>query len=969
MILDYNFSSRQKRLDISYIEDNGQKQVLSFNVSRFKTYYYTPSGKYDNWDGAKCNVRWTEKPSNFDLFEYMAELDPKYKALLAKKTFPKLYTFDIETRLQKEGPRPDLADEPITTISICSSDLNTIVLGTQPISEVDHQWIKDQYAEYLANTKFFHQLGMKPGYVKYICFKTEEEMLKYFLQNIVAKVPILAGWNCKQFDWQYIQNRVKNYYPDVPIRSSSCKFSTRLERCTTKYGVEYDLNTPYHTLIVDMQQVIEDNDKVVLPIKESMSLDWIAHESMGINKIDYTGDLDDLYFKDYRRYVFYNSIDSLLVQLINYKFKTLNSFYLFSNYTNERIGKCFSKIAMTEALVFKDFYAHNIKIVGSENTHSERGKLSGAYVKIPITGIHSFVACNDFASLYPSTIRTCNLSFENYICNYRDEAKLDEFRKQPDKYIVIGSTVYKNVGSVTHPKKAHSIGTFLLEDKLEPFRKDPNYFVSVEGSVYKNDKDYAFRRIQGEMKAHRDLNKYLGKRLDAKVMKAIEEIQKGREFEEAVWDEQMLASVKDMGYNMSCNNDLLKLSKEELDEFKTKLSSTITYCSMVEQATKILMNSMYGGSSKVEFFFFNIDLANDITAESRNLTHLMEGHIPAYFRDHWLEMTNLHKQLGIEIDPVAAKQALEDSPVVDPNVDPDAFRGHSYVYPAYGDTDSIYLSYTFLLHTIKNFNKLTQEQKRDIIVQINALFLNQHNREFIKDYYDERHAQSVHDFELETVSLSGCWLDVKKRYAQLLMWKDGKCFDIDDLPLKIKGLEMIKSTVPAIARKQLKHLTRFLLENAEDKYLIQKLNIEMMKCRDEFLNASVEDCCCNMNVNAYGKYIVSDNDPSGLKVAPKCPPNVVALGYYNWFRNVKGCPGEPIRGGKLKWYWSLVPGSKDYKPFAFQSMLYPKWADEYAPISKMKMFEICVIDPFNRMITSNGMPPLSANGYIQTSLF
>ena len=75
-------------------------------------------------------------------------------------------------------------------------------------------------------------------------------------------------------------------------------------------------------------EIIEQEDKKVLPMKESMKLDYIASASMGIHKIEYTRTLDDLYRNDYGRYVFYNSIDSVLVQLINYRFKTLDHIWL-----------------------------------------------------------------------------------------------------------------------------------------------------------------------------------------------------------------------------------------------------------------------------------------------------------------------------------------------------------------------------------------------------------------------------------------------------------------------------------------------------------------------------------------------------------------------------------------------------------------------------------------------------------------
>ena len=77
--------------------------------------------------------------------------------------------------------------------------------------------------------------------------------------------------------------------------------------------------------------------------------------------------------------------------------------------------------------------------------------------------------------------------------------------------------------------------------------------------------------------------------------------------------------------------------------------SSITYLYSYEQACKYLMNSGYGGSSHVAFYWFLIELANDITSEAKNLIHLMEDHIPSLFQNNWLNATALHNKLGIKI--------------------------------------------------------------------------------------------------------------------------------------------------------------------------------------------------------------------------------------------------------------------------------------------------------------------------------
>lgn len=373
MILDYAFNHTKRTLSVSYITETGGKKIQDFNVNKFKSYVSTPSGKYTNWDGSRCDVRWVDKPTTFDIKTYFEEMPKRIKELLRGKTTPKLYTFDIETEISDEFPEPSEAKFPITTISIASPDCNVIVLGTKDLEEGGVSNLQDRFETYLNDSKFFKGLNMKMPYIKYVKFERERDMLEYFLKQIVAKVPVLAGWNSIMFDWQYIQNRIRGYYPDLSLRCSSMNWMMTSKKYKDMRGDEVRLNMPNHTLILDMMDVVGNFDMVVMPIKESLSLDYIASESIGMNKIKYDGDLQKLFETDYSTYVFYNAIDSILVQLIDKRFKTLQNIYTQALYCKEKIGSCFSKIALTEALFFNYFYDRGIKVIPTRRDDVERG--------------------------------------------------------------------------------------------------------------------------------------------------------------------------------------------------------------------------------------------------------------------------------------------------------------------------------------------------------------------------------------------------------------------------------------------------------------------------------------------------------------------------------------------------------------------------------------------------------------------
>lgn len=288
----------------------------------------------------------------------------------------------------------------------------------------------------------------------------------------------------------------------------------------------------------------------------------------------------------------------------------------------------------------------------------------------------------------------------------------------------------------------------------------------------------------------------------------------------------------------------------------------------------------------------------------------------------------------------------------------------------YGDTDSLYMCYEGLLDTIEGVEKMSIREKTELIVKINTEFLNQHNKEYMEAYFKERHCRDmVHEFELETVAMSGVWLNVKKRYAQILAWKDGKFFDEDDMPVKVKGLEVVKSSYPSLARSILKKLLRTLI-SSEDKNIIHMLNRQMQQSLQQWNSADIESICPTSSVNKYMQYIIDDTNKYGPTVKKGCPFAVRGLGMYNCLRQAYNLPGDPIYGGKLR-YYIIKRNSKSGVDqfFCFQGSAYPEWAPQYAPIDRSAMFQRCVLDPFNRILSAIGLPELSLSGYIQASLF
>lgn len=610
MILDYNFDRKAGRFYISYITPTGSKKVVQYPISKFPSFRPSPNGTYTNWNGEKCSKVFTSSPCSFDYLRFLRSIEGDMQKNLSGRYNPRLYTWDIETQfVADEFPDPNRAKFPVTVISMASDQIDVVECGTRELSPEDQEWVTQQIRDYLQQSKFYRSLHLPESKFQYIYFQSEEEMLRSFLQDLACKAPVLAGWNSDGFDNLYIQTRISNEYPSLRMQMASPTSSCSSRRMRDMRGNSYTLWKPDHTLMVDMMDVVENYD-LSMGVKESMSLDYIAKKTVGIGKIEYDGDLEQLRQRDYRRYVFYSCIDSILVQLISQKLRTLNNMYAQALYCGTRIGDVFSKIKATEALMFNYWFKSGIQVCPVNTFDRERGELIGAYVRTPTPGKHEWVCCNDFASLYPSTIRTCNISFENYI-GCLDDGDFDE-------------------------------------EFLEKCKKDPKYFVTINNCIYKNDKIYAFPAVQGELYNNRNEAKYLSKQLDASIGSDLEHLRNGRKAKSTGdYPEKVRERLHEMGYNISSSKDLSGL---DLDKLSYNLALEIDHLSSFEQGQKLLGNSGYGASSHPAFAFFNIRVANSITLSGQELIHFMEKSIPEFFEKHWYDLKELHEKLGVKVE-------------------------------------------------------------------------------------------------------------------------------------------------------------------------------------------------------------------------------------------------------------------------------------------------------------------------------
>jgi DNA polymerase elongation subunit (family B) len=315
---------------------------------------------------------------------------------------PKMYFVDIETEITDGFPDAETALNRVLSIAIANDQGKLFVLGLKELSAEKQVAMERNINEYFEKQGVHKKFKTKPWTFSYVKFDSEYEMLYTFFSQLVPKMPCLTGWNFIQYDWMYLVNRCDKIYPKID--PGICSVSGRLTGRN---------RLPLHRLVVDYLDIYKKWDRVI-KIKESNRLDYVAEKAVGVAKVKYNGSLKDLYEKDFFHFIFYNAIDSALIYYIDRRLNTMSTFLSIAHVAQVEINKAFSPIWVMEALMTREFLSMGKVFVEKRDNGLDQAEFEGAYVKQPDIGMHQFVTCYDFASLYPNTMMQFNISPETW---------------------------------------------------------------------------------------------------------------------------------------------------------------------------------------------------------------------------------------------------------------------------------------------------------------------------------------------------------------------------------------------------------------------------------------------------------------------------------------------------------------------------------------------------------------------------
>ena len=154
--------------------------------------------------------------------------------------------------------------------------------------------------------------------------------------------------------------------------------------------------------------------------RHSYKLDFIGEMEVGENKTQYEGTLDQLYNKDFKRFLEYNRQDTMLLVKIHNKLKFLDLANALAHENTVLLPTVMGSVAMIEQAIFNEAHERGLVVPDkSRKDNNDEQQAAGAYVATPKRGMHEYVGAVDINSLYPSVIRALNMAPETIVGQVR----------------------------------------------------------------------------------------------------------------------------------------------------------------------------------------------------------------------------------------------------------------------------------------------------------------------------------------------------------------------------------------------------------------------------------------------------------------------------------------------------------------------------------------------------------------------
>lgn len=284
--------------------------------------------------------------------------------------------------------------------------------------------------------------------------------------------------------------------------------------------------------------------------------------------------------------------------------------------------------------------------------------------------------------------------------------------------------------------------------------------------------------------------------------------------------------IKDLYAKRKYYKDKMMVAKKKFEQTKEiQYKKEASVYDSFQYNFKILLNSAYGILANPNYRFFNQDAASSITLMGQKLIKYAS------------EILNL---------------SLKEK-----------FKLNNDI-TLYSDTDSVYLDFSEILQVMKiNDEKKFINLVNTVNDKVIQPFLEQKFLEFSK-----KHNIKLNYFNLkrEVIAIGAVFIQ-KKKYALYVIDEEG--FTLSAPKMKVKGMEIVRSSTPGFCREKIKEVMKEIFINFNKDKLVSKIK----KIKEEFKNAPIEDISFPRGISGMLKYVKNGQITSGTPIQIRASHN------------------------------------------------------------------------------------------------
>lgn len=510
--VDALYSAKTNKIYIAERRDG--ERVLKEEPCEQVLYYDHPSGTHRTIFGDACKRFSTPNSQKFR----------KELGKLKERNTP-VYESDINPVFRYLSE--NYLDQPAPELNVGFFDIETDFHPTRGFAPTDDtfnaitaitiylSWIGRNITLALAPPTICHEAAKEigEGFEDTLVFDNEKELLTTFL-DVIDDVDVFSGWNSEGYDIPYVVNRIAVVLGKEATKKLCLWGQFPRERLYKKFGKEfktYDLVGRTH---LDYLILYQKHNTQQL---HSYKLDFVGEIEVGEHKTQYDGTLDDLYKKDFRRFIEYNRQDVMLLVKIDKKRKFIELSNQLAHTNGVLLKTTVGSVALVEQAIINSMHAMGFvvpdrkakakpsfdELISGEDLISEKAPVVGAYVAKPKAGIQREVGCIDINSLYPSTIRAINMSPETIYGQLRPdlttaflEKRIAEGYDRAEAWEGVFNAlevdeVFNRSEVIIHVDFEDGTSREMTGAEIDDMIRDPvvQVCLSANGTIFKTDRD------------------------------------------------------------------------------------------------------------------------------------------------------------------------------------------------------------------------------------------------------------------------------------------------------------------------------------------------------------------------------------------------------------------------------------------------------------------------------------------------